>query len=108
LINRQCSAGEIYDLVPGRKFEDALYCSFSSFTSFAACMAANILPAPKDNLALAHDANQHVRGLIRIPAVRQFHLKPLKGKPLLENSGLTKACQKQAGLWLHNACLTTS
>jgi hypothetical protein len=99
VINRQCSAGEIYDLVPGRKFEDALYCSFSSFSSFAVCMAAKILPAPEDNLALAHDANQHVRGLIRIPAVRQFHLKPLKeslARKLGSDQGLPKASRTVA------------
>jgi hypothetical protein len=35
-------------------------------------------PPKKNNLALAHDANQLVRGLVRIPAARQFNLKPLK------------------------------
>lgn len=62
-------------------------------------MAANILPAPKDNLALAHDANQHVRGLIKIPAVRQFHLKPLKeslARKLGSDQGLPKASRTVA------------
>ena len=55
--------------------------------------------APKNNLALAHDANQHVPGLIRIPAGRQFNLKPLKeslARKLGSDQSLPKASRTVA------------